>query len=135
MNKIRLKSNEEVQEAFDKVVNHLLSMNKRSRGVVITGEDFCLYKDFNGNKCAIGCLIPDEVYRPEFEGQNVYDLQQVYQIFSFGSNKATILTLLLELQRVHDDTYNWKPTGLNNAAIKTLKDLARVFKLKYNGVK
>lgn len=29
----------------------------------------CFYRDAAGNKCAFGCLIPDDVYDPEMEGQ------------------------------------------------------------------
>lgn len=35
----------------------------------------CCYRTKDGRKCAIGLLIPDHLYRPEFEGETVYNSQ------------------------------------------------------------
>jgi hypothetical protein len=50
------------QEIFDKVAKHLLTQNRQAKGK--TG---CAYRGDNGDKCAIGCLIPDEDYGPKME--------------------------------------------------------------------
>ena len=60
------------QQVFDRVAKHLLTQNKKS-GHWVCGTGFgrifdCLYRGPNGLKCAIGVLIPDEKYEPEFEG-------------------------------------------------------------------
>lgn len=34
----------------------------------------CLYRTPEGNKCAVGCLIPDEVYTPDMEGVGIDSL-------------------------------------------------------------
>lgn len=52
------------QEIFDKVATHLLSQGKRSA----LGGVGCAYRGDGGLQCAIGCLIPDELYRYELEG-------------------------------------------------------------------
>ena len=47
----------------------LLKQGKRS-----TDGHICLYKDNEGNKCAVGHLIPDSLYTPEVEVGNIYDV-------------------------------------------------------------
>jgi hypothetical protein len=34
----------------------------------MNGKGHCMYRNPDGLKCAIGCLIPDEVYTPDMEG-------------------------------------------------------------------
>jgi hypothetical protein len=34
----------------------------------------CMYRTWDGNKCAVGCLIPDANYRPYFEGLGATEL-------------------------------------------------------------
>jgi hypothetical protein len=51
------------QEIYDKVAVHLLTQMKQCRHG--TG---CVYRNPNGLKCAIGALIPDELYIDVIEG-------------------------------------------------------------------
>lgn len=55
------------QEVFDTVVLHLLKQEAKAEGE--DGE--CLYRDPEGRKCAVGCLIPDEQYRDHMEGKGL----------------------------------------------------------------
>lgn len=56
------------QQIFDKVATHLLTQKTKSM------DGFqCRYRGPNDAKCAIGCLIPDEVYKCSMEGCTVYD--------------------------------------------------------------
>jgi hypothetical protein len=57
----------EAQELFDKVVQHLADQKVPAVEIVANRVE-CKYRDKNGNKCAFGCLIPDEVYDPGMEG-------------------------------------------------------------------
>lgn len=51
------------QEIFDKVLAHC-----RQQGVSATNDaGDCMYRGRNGTKCAVGCLIPDNVYVPSME--------------------------------------------------------------------
>lgn len=53
------------QQMFDAVARHLLTQNQKchdAEGV------HCAYRGPNGLKCAIGALIPDDVYTSEMEG-------------------------------------------------------------------
>ena len=55
------------QEIFDKVASHLLTQGKQSTDL----DGNCLYRRADGLKCAIGCLIPDELYDVEMEGADI----------------------------------------------------------------
>lgn len=50
------------QEVFDQVVAHLRSQRVASRDV-----EACLYRNSAGLKCAAGCLIADDEYKPEMD--------------------------------------------------------------------
>lgn len=51
------------QQVFDKVLTHL-----RKQGHAAVSGSACVYRAFNGDMCAFGCLIPDELYAPVMEG-------------------------------------------------------------------
>lgn len=85
------------REVFDRVKTHLLAQNKRA-----TNGDTCLYIDNEGNRCAVGCLIPPEVgaglngtiYTPVVR-------RAVERALSVRLNRDDLEFLYL-LQRVHD---------------------------------
>ena len=52
------------QEIFDTVLAHLRKQGKAS----MSGADSCRYRGPDGTACAVGCLIPDELYDPLIEG-------------------------------------------------------------------
>ncbi len=58
--------NEAEQQFFDDVVRHLLTQRKQA-----SERGACRYRTTNGLKCAGGCKIPDEIYRPAMEGINI----------------------------------------------------------------
>jgi hypothetical protein len=86
------------QEIFDKVVTHL-----RKQGQPAKNEDGeCQYRTEDGLMCAVGCLIPDNLYREQFEGYLIEDLfanNIAIQSFLGVENE----NLLAELQIIHDD--------------------------------
>jgi hypothetical protein len=51
-----------LQETFDKVCVHLLTQLQKSVFLDSNGSMACAYRGPNGLKCAVGCLIPDELY-------------------------------------------------------------------------
>ena len=60
------------QQLFDKVATHLLTQRKAAIGK--NGD--CFYRKARRKgaaplTCAIGCLIPEEKYRPEMEGTSL----------------------------------------------------------------
>ena len=52
------------QQIFTRVAKHLLRQGKKA----LDASGNCAYRGEDGTKCAIGCLIPDGLYRPWFEG-------------------------------------------------------------------
>jgi hypothetical protein len=55
--------------------------------------------------CAAGCLIPDEEYKPEFEGLPWMGV--CHDIPSLASLTGNVHDLIVSLQGVHDDDSNW----------------------------
>lgn len=110
------------QEVFDKVARHLLTQGCKS----ISGGN-CAYRGEGRTKCAIGCLIEDNLYDPDFEGVAVNSFTPKEEHFLYKrvlalrsvltGNVTNNLTLLSSLQRVHDQTptCDWK-YGLRNVA-------------------
>lgn len=87
------------REIFDHVKQHLLTQNVRST----LGNGLCAYRGENGCKCAIGCLIPDEVYKPEIEGSSIRVLLD-YKLLPEELHRELVPheSLLDRLQTVHD---------------------------------
>jgi hypothetical protein len=102
------------QELFEKAINGLLQQGTVS---YIQGTG-CMYRGLNGTKCAVGHLIPDELYDPEIETLtfNTYaassDSMQsgkdkMFSIIKqMGLNKKTIDFLSDLQQSLHDDYAN-----------------------------
>ena len=93
------------QEVYDKVKAHLLTQNAKS----ISKDGDCKYRMIRSTKrCAIGCLIPDNLYEKEMEGNAVHnllhDFPKVKEFFDGVSSN-----LLDALQSVHDSELvkNW----------------------------
>lgn len=87
------------QEVFNVVREHLLKQGVRSENAAGSFR----YRGPNGLMCAVGVIIPDDLYHPEMEGRVVKD---IWHMFSLGYY-PNVLDLLEDLQNVHD-TY-WPP--------------------------
>lgn len=102
MQKITLANlnNASEQEIFNQVAKHLLTQNKKS----IKEDGVCLYKSPEGLKCAAGCLISNEEYRPEFETNSWYWL---IRDSKFPKEHQA---LIRDLQFIHDQisVSDWK---------------------------
>jgi hypothetical protein len=110
-------------ELHQKIHNHVTNMPCRS------GDTFgCEYRDARGNQCAIGCLIPDELYDPLMEGSGVSAVsiingQWVCARQSGSKRLAGILNnigipatsehhiVMIRWQDRHDDEKNWNDEG------------------------
>ena len=51
------------QEIFDSVLAHLRKQGDAS----LNASGKCAYRGEGGTACAVGCLIPDELYDPRIE--------------------------------------------------------------------
>jgi len=111
------------QEAFDKVVTHLLTQNQRAYD---EEEDTCRYR-WGPLSCAVGCLIPDDQYNRGMEGQSVHGLVRAEVCPAPAVLGGLDLSLLGDLQHIHDNIMveEWG---------EYLKDLASENNLEYKGV-
>lgn len=84
------------QKIFDKIVTHLRTQN----AVSATANGLCLYRSPDGKKCAVGCMIPDDVYDPDMEhhmaGSVIADCRQLHDLYDHRN-------LLESMQLVHDN--------------------------------
>ena len=83
-----------MQEVYFKVRNHLLTQGRRAKIY-----DQCRYRAPNGDKCAIGCLIPDDKYDPSMEGHLISCSPLIQDAIGASEDHIDFLT---DLQRVHD---------------------------------
>jgi hypothetical protein len=98
------------QEIFDTVATHLFTQGERA-GIFVdedddSGPEFeCRYRTPHGAKCAVGVLLPDEVYDPAMEGCSVLGICD--SSFQVPSWIASTPNLLRDLQQVHDEPLSW----------------------------
>jgi hypothetical protein len=101
------------KQIFYKVKKHLLRQGKQSLTRV---GGSCLYRSDDGvMSCAVGCLMTDDMYSPDFEGFGVAELEDDVMTPIIGVHKASReykLGLLEALQEVHD---NYSPYGWADA--------------------
>lgn len=85
------------QEAFDTAVKGLLLQGKPSHFPGFF-QDLCCYRSPTGEKCAIGHLIPDDLYNPSLERSTPLG-DEFKNVF-----KDTDLFFLTDMQlRLHDE--------------------------------
>jgi hypothetical protein len=115
--------NMDTQQAFEMAVKHLRKQGCRSGRVrPFNGSMNCLYRLPESNlKCAVGALIPDELYQQSFEGTSIVGLIDTFDDLN-SLFKDVNLKLLEDLQNVHDNSEvtNWE---------NELKELSIVYKL------
>lgn len=110
------------QEIFDKVSEFLIKQGKPC----IT-DNGCVYRGPDGLKCAVGCVLPDELYQPGMDSDDV-DIRAIWWKYPevaeyFGRGK---LPLLEALQQVHD---GWPYHGSTETFARQMLDIARTFGL------
>lgn len=118
------------QQIYDTVVTHLWTQNEVSRN---DDSSSCAYYDeATGNKCAVGCLIPAELYSWELEGRGVRNLKfspdsacrKVAKFLGVTvSNTKTFL--LVRLQEFHDGVFRPLP-ATDSELLKMLTDLTDI---------
>jgi hypothetical protein len=90
------------QNAFETMWNHFV-VNKGPLSVLnSTKSSVCVYRGPFGAKCAIGLLIPDALFRAEFEGKVMMYLPDDIKGYLYQETGFT-LTQLTQLQECHDD--------------------------------
>ena len=99
------------QELFNRVKTHLLNQGERADSDVQNAGIYeCVYHSSSGLKCAIGCLITDEVYRPSMEGEDINDDLVYNGLRDSGIDMSgKTVSILRKMQHVHDcaDPSEW----------------------------
>lgn len=93
----------EAQQIYDRVVSHLRKQGRVSVSRIGVTE-VCAYRGSGGLMCAAGVLIPDEVYDPSMEGMRIDGVLESWEE-ELPSWLRTHLSLVVSLQKVHDDSY------------------------------
>ena len=112
------------KQIFKRVTKHLINQNEKSEL-----NNTCFYWSDNGNKCAVGCLIDEEVYTEDLE-ESLVSEPHVIEAINKSLNDTitdTDVGLLRDLQRLHDQeeikdwqfclnklSLHWFETPLNN---------------------
>lgn len=123
------------QEDFNAVWNHFIvgdgkpSLNPNGIG--------CAYRALDGSKCAVGLLMPDDVYDPSIEGAGVYGLYNG----NVGVRRVNISQemrrwlsrhdkeLLAAMQSAHDSAADLQYGGFRRRLELRLRSIATEFDL------
>ncbi len=129
------------QQVFDKVLTHL---RKQEHAAVNGGG--CVYRAPNGDMCAFGCLIPNELYAPVMEGISASVLLDQTEWNSAESARyrdtlpghdarlralflgSVPIALISELQRAHDGAL--KNYGMTRWE-REMREIAERYALNY----
>jgi hypothetical protein len=107
----------EAQEIFDTVATHLFKQGRQS---LHAGYDtMCAYRGADGAKCAVGVLIPDELYNDMMEGRTIWGLLDTSDNGLpewLSANKE----LLGDLQHAHDCVGNWSGSAVMRRALNKI---------------
>lgn len=88
------------QEIFDRVAAHLMQQGRVS---VREREESCAYRGAGGARCAVGLLIPDDLYDADMEGSRAGYILTVWPKLGDLLDVRLNGNLLDELQHIHDD--------------------------------
>lgn len=115
------------QEIFDTVYKALLEQGEPS-----VNNGVCAYRGANGNKCAVGHMISDDLYDPEFEGFGLELIPEHIINHIVGSvdeyEYVERTSLLHKLQKAHDK--QMRLYGLDEWK-KRMKEIANEFNLVF----
>lgn len=84
------------QQIFDTVVKGILSQGGESFN---SGTGYCAYRNGQGRKCAIGWLIPDEIYTSNME--YAYSVDDITNKIGIDAEHDAFC---FELQMIHDSS-------------------------------
>lgn len=114
------------QEVFNIIVAHLFKQNRRAQNA---DGDGCAYRD-GELRCAVGVLIPDDLYSPNLEGN---DAQHIIKYFlkSGIADWVEHEELLGVLQKIHDNCDTLDDGTFDQENLKyRLRDCAYRFSLE-----
>lgn len=110
------------QEVFEYVVKHLFVQGKRASNDL----GVCRYLSNDGLKCAVGCLIPTEIYDPLMEQSGGVSGLLTEFGYSLPYFMWQYRGLLFSLQIIHDNSEYWISEDILK---KGIQDVANANKL------
>jgi hypothetical protein len=108
------------QEVFDYVIGQLVCQGGRS--VSASGTD-CRYRGSDGRKCAVGFLIPDELYVWRMEGDSISGLCGHFPDLCAKSGIKKHNDILNGLQHMHDSLSTWQNQDSFSHKTRRIADL------------
>jgi hypothetical protein len=127
------------QQLFDYITHFLYKQGEPSVDRVDRGSEVCAYRGTRGLMCAVGCIIPDEIYRERMEGSGVTELEikarhiPVHKPYWDWVMKHT--DLLCSLQTIHDNLYYIKGAGrlhIRKAMLRGFLEVAESHLLEFD---
>lgn len=90
------------KEMLEKAIKHVLKQGQQA----VDGYGACKYRGDSGLMCAVGCLIKDEYYHKDLEGNAVYETDVMEALESSLERKLTDREnwYLQIIQQSHDDS-------------------------------
>jgi len=103
------------QEMFDTMVRGLRAQKKFS----FDESDGCCYRGCNGLRCAVGFLIPDDKYQPNFD-DGIGSIKNVGILTGLWTTEDDISFLTAAQNTLHDNLADdlggkWSPEEFENA--------------------
>lgn len=86
------------QKLFNRVCRHLLRQNKQA----LNEDRECVYRAPDGCRCGVGGVLPNRLYKKEFEGTQIVFLMRDHPEVRdyFGDENSSLLS---SIQYVHDN--------------------------------
>ena len=128
------------QEIYDRVCVHLFNQGQRAYDSDASIYGTCMYRTKDGLKCAVGCLIEDDEYSKNFEGDNVRGILGKGTLSTFKNFSWENVVILKSLQELHDNVASWTSelalrTALIEVGTEFNLDCSKVSGLSFNTVK
>ena len=113
------------QEIFDYVTPLLFAQGERS---MLEGGTTCAYRGVDGMRCAVGFLIPDELYYDGLEGNSAISVEITNVLSTVITTDQDLCVFLSDLQDVHD---GWA-SGEKADLFDRFQNIAMRYKLEWN---
>ena len=123
----------DLQAIYDHVAAHLLRQGRPAIDEDEKGSVKCCYRSPDGDRCAIGALIPDARYKRVLEGIWGPGVLAGLGLLPWdeAEDYSAPRTCLLEaLQRLHDAAANWEVEDVSTRWEGGLLRIARDFRLR-----
>jgi hypothetical protein len=127
------------QEIFDTVAKHLFAQGERA-GIQLEDEDgdvgvgfSCRYRAPGGRSCAVGKLIPDDVYTHVMEGTSAEGICEMYTDV-LPAWMSDNIGLLIKLQIAHDEKDSWTDDASMKYALGLAADRFKLDKSVLEGL-